>query len=58
MELSAAFWIRSKFVEIVQKRKPIGHCGEKNAEVVRLKNGVVKIEDFEFVEEIEERINR
>ena len=57
MEFSAAFRIQSKFVEIAQKRRAIGHCEEKNVKIVRLKNGVVKIEDFEFVEEIEKRID-
>ena len=57
MELSAAFWIRSKSHEIVRKSRPSAHRGEKDVGVVRLKNGVVKAEDFVFVENIEEGID-
>ena len=49
MELSAAFWIRSKPPEIVRQPRYLVHGEEKGADVVWLKNGVVRIEDFEFV---------
>ena len=53
MELSASFWIRSKVPEVerqaMESGKRVLQCDEKDADIVRLKNGEVKIEDFEFV---------
>ena len=54
IELSAPFWIPSKAAEIVRKTKPPARCVEKNTEVVQWKIGEVKIEDFQFVQVIEE----
>ena len=47
MELSAPLWARSKLPGIVRRSYPTAHCDGEDTEVVRLKNGVVKIEDFE-----------
>ena len=53
MEFSASFRIRSKVPEVERQTmeigKPAHQCDEKDADIVRLKNGEVKIEDFEFV---------
>jgi len=51
MELFALFWIQYK---VVGQRIKIDHCDEKDKEVVGLKNGEAKIQDFEFVKVIEE----
>ena len=52
MELSASFSIQSKVPEIerqtMEGRKLLLQCDEKDADIVWLKNGEVKIEDFEF----------
>ena len=56
IELSAPFWVRNKVPEIDRKAEPKFYCGEKNAEIVRWKIRVVRIEDFQPVQAIKEHI--
>ena len=56
LKLAASFWIRSKAPEIVRWNRPTVQRDEKDAEVIGLKNREGKIEDFEFLKFIEERI--
>ena len=53
MEFSTSFRIRSKVPEVerqtMESGKRVIQCDEKDADIVRLKNGEVEIEDFEFV---------
>ena len=56
IELFASFEIRSEPTDVVRQRRRTSHCDEKDAGVVGLKNGEVKIQDSVFVKGIEEPI--